>query len=230
MANMKLAAIASIVASMLSAQSVCAAAVDVLTMTEYTKDSLGVVASFAAIPAGAQTVPAFNFSGTVTFPGNDTWTVGNLSLLIPSDTYDGIINKAQFVAWREPGNSALYNLLRIHPDGNQGYTYFEIYSDLTLSGMNDLGFNGFAACRTAGAVTPCPILNDGESYDVPVTRLQPNFGTYVPGAPMRVTFTDLGDVASAVPEPSTWAMMLMGLAGLGFAAFCRKSKAGLMSA
>jgi len=36
-------------------------------------------------------------------------------------------------------------------------------------------------------------------------------------------------VAGAVPEPSTWAMMLLGFAGIGFMAYRRKSKPGLMA-
>lgn len=32
------------------------------------------------------------------------------------------------------------------------------------------------------------------------------------------------EVASAVPEPSTWAMMILGFCGLGFMAYCRKDK------
>jgi PEP-CTERM motif len=35
---------------------------------------------------------------------------------------------------------------------------------------------------------------------------------------------------SAVPEPSTWAMMLIGFAGIGFMAYRRKSKPALMAA
>jgi hypothetical protein len=35
---------------------------------------------------------------------------------------------------------------------------------------------------------------------------------------------------SAVPEPSTWAMMLLGFAGIGFMAYRRKSKPALMAA
>jgi hypothetical protein len=37
-------------------------------------------------------------------------------------------------------------------------------------------------------------------------------------------------LASAVPEPSTWAMMILGFAGLGFMAYRRKSKPALMAA
>jgi hypothetical protein len=35
---------------------------------------------------------------------------------------------------------------------------------------------------------------------------------------------------SAVPEPSTWAMMILGFAGIGFMAYRRKSKSALMAA
>src|SRR5262249_52334195 len=40
----------------------------------------------------------------------------------------------------------------------------------------------------------------------------------------------LGGIASAVPEPSTWAMMMLGFAGVGFMAYRRKSKSALMAA
>jgi hypothetical protein len=41
----------------------------------------------------------------------------------------------------------------------------------------------------------------------------------------------VGDpVVAAVPEPSTWAMMIVGFAGLGFMAYRRKSKPALMAA
>ena len=49
-------------------------------------------------------------------------------------------------------------------------------------------------------------------------------GYVTSGAP--VTFT----IAEAVPEPSTWAMMLLGFAGLGFMAYRRKSTPALMAA
>jgi len=39
-----------------------------------------------------------------------------------------------------------------------------------------------------------------------------------------------GEQVSAVPEPSTWAMMILGFAGVGFMAYRRKSKPALMAA
>jgi hypothetical protein len=46
----------------------------------------------------------------------------------------------------------------------------------------------------------------------------------VPGGEIR------GFLAPAVPEPSTWAMLLLGFAGIGFMAYHRKSKPALMAA
>ncbi len=40
----------------------------------------------------------------------------------------------------------------------------------------------------------------------------------------NITLTD--DVTAAVPEPSTWAMMVLGFAGLGFMTYRRKSQKG----
>jgi PEP-CTERM motif len=37
-------------------------------------------------------------------------------------------------------------------------------------------------------------------------------------------------VLAAVPEPSTWAMLIIGFAGIGFMAYRRKSKPALMAA
>jgi hypothetical protein len=36
-------------------------------------------------------------------------------------------------------------------------------------------------------------------------------------------------IAAAVPEPSTWAMLLLGFAGVGFMAYRRKSQPALIA-
>lgn len=55
--------------------------------------------------------------------------------------------------------------------------------------------------------------------------------TYYTSAPptLEIGFAVFTAV-SAVPEPSTWAMMLLGFAGIGFMAYRRKSKRALMAA
>jgi hypothetical protein len=48
------------------------------------------------------------------------------------------------------------------------------------------------------------------------------------------SYSGLNDVSvvavAPVPEPSTWAMMILGFAGVGFMAYRRKSKPALMAA
>ena len=44
-------------------------------------------------------------------------------------------------------------------------------------------------------------------------------------------YIGLDDVSvTAVPEPATWAMMILGFAGIGFIAYRRKSKPAAMAA
>ncbi|MBN8992916.1 MAG: PEP-CTERM sorting domain-containing protein [Rhizobiales bacterium] len=58
----------------------------------------------------------------------------------------------------------------------------------------------------------------------------------VPGEASSGTVTHISissdaiTVSPAVPEPSTWAMMILGFAGIGFMAYRRKSKQALMAA
>jgi len=44
------------------------------------------------------------------------------------------------------------------------------------------------------------------------------------------SFTLTGPGAGAVPEPSTWAMMILGFAGVGFMVYRRKPKLALQAA
>jgi hypothetical protein len=63
-------------------------------------------------------------------------------------------------------------------------------------------------------------------------------GSIIPG--VNTSYAEVGPsyaylatgnvVVAAVPEPSTWAMMLLGFAGVGFMAYRRKSKPSLMAA
>ena len=58
-----------------------------------------------------------------------------------------------------------------------------------------------------------------------------NHGTSYAGFPTAVFWTaSFPTVSPAVTEPSTWAMMILGFAGVGFMAYRRKSKSALMAA
>jgi hypothetical protein len=65
-----------------------------------------------------------------------------------------------------------------------------------------------------------PLADSGNSGSGP--NINEYNGQYVPG-----NFS--ASAVSPVPEPSTWAMMILGFAGLGFMAYRRKSKTALMA-
>jgi PEP-CTERM motif len=54
--------------------------------------------------------------------------------------------------------------------------------------------------------------------------------TVIPGAHLPQAEIFASPISSSVPEPSTWAMMILGFAGVGFMAYRRKSKPALMAA
>jgi PEP-CTERM motif len=62
----------------------------------------------------------------------------------------------------------------------------------------------------------------GGTYDIQRTQNDPLVGS--------TTYTITGPIVAAVPEPSTWAMLILGFAGVGFMAYRRKLKPALMVA
>jgi hypothetical protein len=59
----------------------------------------------------------------------------------------------------------------------------------------------------------------------------PQYALYLSNAGANpVNFVLTPEIAAAVPEPSTWAMLLLGFAGLGFMTYRRKSKPAVMAA
>ena len=74
-------------------------------------------------------------------------------------------------------------------------------------------------------ITDCRAMMRGAPYDLdPI--YDPRFGAWVSPGNYTVSVTEISDV----PEPSTWAMMILGFAGIGFMAYRRKSKPALMVA
>jgi hypothetical protein len=63
----------------------------------------------------------------------------------------------------------------------------------------------------------------GSAYIDPTFSIDPAYAS-------NYSLTFSAGIANAVPEPSTWAMMILGFAGIGFMACRRKSKPALMAA
>jgi hypothetical protein len=112
-----------------------------------------------------------------------------------------------------------------------------------VSGGISTSFAGFVASDTGGNQNDIMVTFGSafDGYDL-TTAIGPING---PGFFVDTTFATTGGVFSlqslngnttftatiaAVPEPSTWAMMILGFAGIGFMAYRRKSKPALMAA
>jgi len=94
---------------------------------------------------------------------------------------------------------------------------------LQFQGNNPGSIAGFPiAINQNGTFTLTP--GDGVSAPNGFSFFQRN-GETLNLSPLTVTVSDVSEVA-AVPEPSTWAMMVAGFAGLGFLSYRRTSRGG----
>jgi hypothetical protein len=157
-------------------------------------------------------------SATVTV-GTTTVSLSGGGVPIPNPIYNG-----QYLAAQNDGtgpgnpstlvvNADAYILNGGHLQASidsQGYNYLNLYS---ASLTNSENYTTVPGSSTDGRVA----FTD---YDTGVsTAVLADFS--------NITVTD---AVAAVPEPSTWAMMILGFAGLGFMAYRRKSKPVLMAA
>jgi outer membrane lipase/esterase len=111
-------------------------------------------------------------------------------------------------------NAALYNNLA----GVADVSIFDIYG-LGTSIFNHPAAFGFANVTDACGAVAGANCNTYEYWD----GIHPTAAAHMVIADAFLTAT------GAVPEPSTWAMMILGFAGIGFMAYRRKSKPALMA-
>jgi len=100
---------------------------------------------------------------------------------------------------------------------------YNIASDLAF-GPSGSPFPGFTCGAAYCLVGPGKYNDaDGENYNIPGDPDSGRRFTVTPLSEVTITF------AGAVPEPSTWAMMMLGFACIGFTAYRRKSKPAMMA-
>jgi hypothetical protein len=169
---------------------------------------LGVCFAFVAAPASASVVTVeytltFNGpgggSGTLTL--NET-SLGNLNENAPTsgESFAGTVDGIHF------------NI------SSSSYSNWSI--NLAGGNFNNLGL------ESAGSPNPgVDILqtSGGNGYNIQVTQGNSliYYATFSIGAPTLVT--------PGVPEPSTWAMMILGFCGLGFLAYRRKQNGAALA-
>ncbi len=216
---MKLHAIVLGLASLVG--TVSAASADVYTSANFSGGIFGGNANVLAPFVGTVT-PGSTFSGGLVFDNTLVPVAGS-----------GFVN-VQFSSFPDIG--AIPAATAFH--FSIGSLSFDLNNDpLAAIQYNNGVFNGFAAHEL--------FTFNGNPYDLSMQGgtfsifLAPSGNDT--GGPLVNGFVNIGragltgqtpftPVVAGVPEPSTWAMMILGFTGLGFMAYRRKSKSALMAA
>ncbi|SHM84978.1 PEP-CTERM protein-sorting domain-containing protein [Bradyrhizobium lablabi] len=99
-----------------------------------------------------------------------------------------------------------------------------VYNDVIFTGPLRFDYNGVVFTADNGALYNLYTQNfNNPSFDSLLTTDQ--FGGGAGTAHLGT-----GTITAAVPEPSTWAMIILGFAGIGFMAYRRKSNPALAAA
>jgi hypothetical protein len=133
-----------------------------------------------------------------------------------------VINFGQ-VSLNAGGGSVTYlDIEQVSTTGTSGF--FLLEPPLPAPSPFSVSLGNCAAALSAGAscvlgaikldTTTAGVYNDVLDFD-----FTPNVGS-----PLLAGTLTLEATVGAVPEPSTWAMMVLGFAGIGFMAYRRKSK------
>jgi hypothetical protein len=163
----------------------------------------GVTGSSGFTQAGSLVDVATGGAETSTSGSPDHWVGGNTGTNILIDTV--------------PGGG---------PNGS-GSQQKDMIIPTALGNANN-GFNNFNP-YIAGDGTFTLLLTGATNASV-ISNVEFQFGTCQPGCDIPATGTGTGPfpVGGSVPEPSTWAMMILGFCGcVGFMAYRRKSQMSL---
>jgi len=98
-----------------------------------------------------------------------------------------------------------------------GTTFTTPLADVTSISLFNTSLTNIVASTTNGSGLHSVTLSEPDIFSIPMT--------YTLGVP----FTEFGTISvtnqvTAVPEPSTWAMLILGFMGIGFLAYRRNAK------
>lgn len=199
-----------------------------LGTTEFNYNSTGYGSSTAlqaAYPFGTYTITATGSAGTST--SNIPYAANLFANAIPYLTNFSSLNGLN------SGQSFTvdYDSFTPNSGASQGFTFFTVYN--ATSG-NVVYSDEFQNPSSTSAVIPANTLTSGTAYDYEI-----DFSDRLNGYDaLNSTYTEQGfdlrtdgsfttAITTAVPEPSTWALLLLGFAGVGFAAFRRTKADGM---
>jgi PEP-CTERM motif len=200
--------------------------------------ALAICVGFVALPkrASASTLMGDVISGSYRFPCTSCTDPGPWYSINPFVVTDGVestlnvgSNQIFYSSWSvDFGPNTLLLTMVPAPFSSVSYTADPFNGPVftAVSGYDFLAVTGVTAnipdCR------PCTTPTAFVSGDSLFVNWQGAGGGI--GDTILVNFTVSENVVTpAVPEPSTWVMLLLGFAGIGFMAYRRKSKPALMA-
>jgi hypothetical protein len=196
----------------------------VLNIVELTDHDLRVTIGFLG----------YNFSGDLfSGPGGDAWGIGpHFNAFIGSASDAETTVSVARIFWITPGGSAA-DLADARFSGfaigscfcGNSAANIQFASNLTYDGVSNADpsnvFRDYA-CRADSAFTDCPILTNGASQIVPIRVETPD--TIFQAPDLTVTFRD-ARFESPAPEPSAWALLIVGVGVAGAALRARRESA-----
>ena len=197
-------------------------------------------AMVATVPAHAAVVFSDTFdlyspASSVPWNGGGSWTTGNSVDLVKSGEYNltcaGGAGNCVDLSGSSPGSISKVLSLAAGT--------YQLSFDYTGNQLEGVGGSwplaGFTASVGSLVANIGPLANNSSVF-----QTYSNWFT-TDGSGVTLTFTQQGGnnfrgsildnvLISAVPEPSTWAMMLLGFAGIGFMAYRRKQSGSALTA
>jgi PEP-CTERM motif len=175
--------------------------------------------AFATLQQASATVYTFSF----TDDGQDNWA-SHLQGTVSGEIF-GLSDNG---AGQTPTSIEIIS----SPEGITNTTFISFLSgtfDVTngvITGVNGASGFGVVVRDAAGDTLYLDSFDGASAYQNALVTAPPAYlATSNIGGFDGVTYG-----VAAVPEPSTWAMMILGFAGVGFMAYRRKSKLALMAA
>lgn len=176
---------------------------------------------------------------------NSTLTANLINFSVPTNTNDTLIGSLTWVNRASTNSDQNFNVLYTYtlafsaPGGTitSDFQAFTVNIQQTVNSAGDLIFN--LSNATLGGLGPFN-LNGVTVSDIHFGLASGTSGTYNTGngnwtnpdpSTQNGQFISqlniYADFTAAVPEPSTWAMMILGFAGVGFMAYRRRNEGSL---
>jgi hypothetical protein len=170
------------------------------------------------------------------FPGGGTGGTGVVQTMNPTDTYTITVDETDIKAVYTLINSAFgaagftTGTLTFADSGGDSFSYNLTEGDNIRDHFND-GFVNDAPAAFGTANFPGDVRLDAQQIVLPMSFWTSELTTITfaatsdwgpKGEPFLAAVTTSTTLSSPVPEPSTWAMMIAGFAGLGWLGYSRR--------